>query len=74
MFSNKVKIILNRAPSMSNSNVNKPQSRGYEFGNLDSNLDSNFSHSMHTQNEYLKNSSLLNNRTNSSKKLNESVI
>jgi len=70
MFSNKVKIILNRAPSMSNSNVNKPQSRGYEFGNLDS----NFSHSMHTQNEYLKNSSLLNNRTNSSKKLNESVI
>jgi len=55
---------------MSNSNVNKPQSRGYEFGNLDS----NFSHSMHTQNEYLKNSSLLNNRTNSSKKLNESVI
>lgn len=70
MFSNQVKIILNRAPSMSNSNVNKPQSRGYEFGNLDS----NFSHSMHTQNEYLKNSSLLNNRTNSSKKLNESVI
>mgnify|MGYP006116642587 CR=1 FL=1 len=56
---------------MSNSNVNKPQSRGYEFGNLDS----NFSHSMHTQNEYLKNSSLLkDNRTNSSKKLNETVI